>query len=45
MVVFIASTSIGKYGVDYIQLKIFYADLAASHPIRAFFLAAPQRYW
>ena len=33
-----------EYGVDYIQIKIFYADLAASHPIKAFFLDAPQRY-
>jgi hypothetical protein len=26
------------------RLHGFYADLAASHPIKAFFLADPQRY-
>ena len=38
MVVFFSSM------FDYLKMKLFYIDLAVSHPIKAFFLAAPQRY-
>jgi len=43
VVVVLTSASFGKQ-MDIRYMNGFYADLAASHPIKAFFLADPQRY-